>query len=56
MAGDKALLQAAADEGLYVDPFVLSAAKWTEGEIGIRTRAMAEIAFGEVWSLDEVRP
>lgn len=50
------LLRAAAEEGLYVDPFVLNATKWTEEEIDNRTRMLAEIAYNEVWSLNGVRP
>lgn len=51
----QALLQAAADDGLYVDPFVLSAGTWTEDEINERTRTLAEVAYEQVWSLSEVR-
>lgn len=50
------LLRAAAEEGLYVDPFVLNATQWTEEEIDNRTRMLAEIAYNEVWSLNGVRP
>ncbi|WAC93485.1 DUF262 domain-containing protein [Mycobacterium sp. Aquia_213] len=52
----QALLQAAADDGLYVDPYVLSASRWTEDQIHERTRTLAEAAYGRVWSLAEVRP
>ncbi|TFV60232.1 DUF262 domain-containing protein [Mycobacterium sp. PS03-16] len=50
------LLRTAAAEGLYVDPFVLNATKWTEEEIDERTRLLADVAYTEVWSLAEVRP
>lgn len=52
----QALLQAAAAEGLWVDPYVLSASAWTEREIIERTRALAKVAYEKVWSLDSVRP
>lgn len=55
-AEKKSILQDAANGGLYVDPFVLNASKWTEAEITARTRVLAEVSYDEVWSLASVRP
>jgi hypothetical protein len=55
-AAKREILQDAADNGLWVDPFILNASNWTATEINERTRELAKVSYEKVWSLTTVRP